>query len=48
MPDSHDQIQSKSYRLAVEDVDFLLRDELRGTLRLESHDGLRAEVVFPA
>jgi two-component sensor histidine kinase len=29
-------------------VRALVRDELRGTLRLESHDGLRAEVVFPA
>ena len=29
-------------------VQALVRDELRGTLRLESHDGLRAEVVFPA
>jgi hypothetical protein len=25
-----------------------VRDELRGTLDLHSHGGLRAEVVFPA
>src|SRR5205823_11583269 len=29
-------------------VRALVRDELRGTLRLESEGGLRAEVVFPA
>jgi two-component sensor histidine kinase len=29
-------------------VRALVRDELRGTLRLESDGGLRAEVVFPA
>jgi two-component sensor histidine kinase/putative methionine-R-sulfoxide reductase with GAF domain len=29
-------------------VDALVRDELRGSLRLESNGGLRAEVVFPA
>jgi len=29
-------------------VRALVRDELNGTLRLESDGGLRAEVVFPA
>ena len=29
-------------------VRALVRDELQGTLSLESHEGLRAEVVFPA
>jgi len=29
-------------------VRALVRDELRGTLSLESGEGLRAEVVFPA
>ena len=29
-------------------VRALVRDELRGTLDLQSNGGLRAEVVFPA
>ena len=29
-------------------VQALVRDELRGTLAIDSHDGTRAEVVFPA
>jgi two-component sensor histidine kinase len=29
-------------------VRALVRDELGGTLRLEDHGGLRAEVTFPA
>jgi two-component sensor histidine kinase len=29
-------------------VRALVRDELRGSLELESEPGLRAEVVFPA
>jgi two-component sensor histidine kinase len=38
-------VEAKGTGLSI--VDALVRDELRGSLRLESEGGLRAEVVFP-
>ena len=46
--DDGDGIRGDGLGTGLSIVRALVRDELRGEIDLESDDGLRAEVVFPA